>query len=158
MAATSTANTAVMALKIAVSPVPIWIWPQLIRVNGMTLFRHPMTRKAPQTRAPRGTFIPRAATTSHSSTAAQPTRCSTTVTGPISRRAMAIEKNDAPQITDSSTSSAQARVDRSIPSLLVSATRLPPSVESRHTLACVPIQDHPDHATPRPIPQDAATR
>jgi hypothetical protein len=85
MAATSTAKTAVMALKIEVSPVPIWIWPQLIRVNGMTLFRHPITRKAPHRRAPRGTLNPRAATTSHSKSAAQPTRCSTTVTGPISR-------------------------------------------------------------------------
>jgi hypothetical protein len=69
---------------------------------------------------------------------------------------MATEKKVPPQITDSSTSSTHAPVDKSVPVLLMSATRLLPSIDSRHTLACIPIRQHPDHATLRPVPQAVA--
>jgi hypothetical protein len=128
----------------------IWVWPQVISVNGITLFRQPISRNAPQGRGSRGNGNRRAATTSHNRRDAQPTRCSTAVSGPISRNAKATEKNIAPQITERSSNTTHARVDRSGPVLILSATRLLPPAASCHRIAGTPIRRPPgscDHAS-----------
>jgi hypothetical protein len=110
----SVPQTAVAAFRIEASPVSMWSWPQAISVNGTTLLRHPITRSAAQTRAARGIFRPRTATTAQRASAAQVTRCATEVRTGTSSSAVRMARKEPPQRSERRRSSLQAREVREV--------------------------------------------
>ena len=80
--AASTVKIGVIAFRIAVSPLSIWVWPQQIRAKGMALLSAPMTRSVSQIRMPRGRARPRQTATAVRIKQPSATRISATVSGP----------------------------------------------------------------------------
>ena len=80
--AASTVKIGVIAFRIAVSPLSIWVWPQQMRAKGMALLSAPMTRRVSQMRKPRGRPRPRQTATAVRIKQPSTTRMSATVSGP----------------------------------------------------------------------------
>lgn len=106
--ATKMVNKGVVAFKIDAKPDEIVTCALTIKQNGTALLIAPMMAKLAQTRHPNTTDRPVATTKIHNATAATDTRTATKVMVGISRKMIALKKNDPPQIKDRKINIAQS--------------------------------------------------
>src|SRR6185312_11759884 len=107
-AITSTANSGVVALSTAASPLETIVCAIRNSENGMTLLTSPMTAKGSQSAARFGSVPPSAAMTASRHSAPPATRTKATVSGGTSRSATPLKKKEPPHSTESRTSSTQS--------------------------------------------------
>jgi hypothetical protein len=101
-------NKGVVAFKIDANPDEIVTCALTIRQKGIALLIAPITAKLAHTRHPNTTDRRVAKTKIHNATAATDTRTATKVMVGISRKMIALKKNDPPQIKDRKINIAQS--------------------------------------------------
>jgi hypothetical protein len=109
--ATKTVNSGVVALRMAASPLGMWVWPQKMRLNGITLFSSPIGTNIIHAAALAGMVMPVIRASSTSVVAASATRQSATVSGGSSATAILAKKNEPPHSTERMSSSIQSTVE-----------------------------------------------